>query len=93
MLSDMDVLIQGIKYIRTLAQTEPMKSAYVGEELQPGSLYRSDEELRGTRQPSRPLCPPQGRLPIRIYQGYSEHELAYGLGSATYSLVNSFLYR
>ncbi|KAG6873259.1 hypothetical protein C0995_001033 [Termitomyces sp. Mi166 len=44
--SDMEILIQGIKYIRTMAQTEPMKSAYVGEELQPGSLYTSDEELR-----------------------------------------------
>ncbi|KAG6890875.1 hypothetical protein C0992_012011 [Termitomyces sp. T32_za158] len=44
--TDMDILIQGIKYTRTMAQTEPMKSAYVGDELQPGSLYASDEELR-----------------------------------------------
>ncbi|KAG5734171.1 hypothetical protein E4T56_gene1404 [Termitomyces sp. T112] len=44
--SDMEILIQGIKYIRTMAQTEPMKSACVGEELQPGSRYTNDEELR-----------------------------------------------
>ncbi|KAG5351739.1 hypothetical protein C0989_005073 [Termitomyces sp. Mn162] len=29
-----------------MAQTEPMKSACVGEELQPGSRYTNDEELR-----------------------------------------------
>ncbi|KAG6900569.1 hypothetical protein C0993_008723 [Termitomyces sp. T159_Od127] len=89
----MDILIQGIKYIRTMAQTEPMKSAYVGEELQPGSLYTSDEELEGTRQPSRPLHPTQGRLPIRLYQGYAGNELAYGLGPATDIPDDSFLFR
>ncbi|KAG6909078.1 hypothetical protein DXG01_002059 [Tephrocybe rancida] len=45
--SDMDLLVQGIKYIRSIAQTEPMKSAYVGEELEPGPKCTSDKDVRG----------------------------------------------
>ncbi|KAG6909079.1 hypothetical protein DXG01_002060 [Tephrocybe rancida] len=44
--SDMDLLVQGIKYIRSIAETEPTKSAYVGKELEPGPKCISDEDIR-----------------------------------------------
>ncbi|KAG6811082.1 hypothetical protein H0H92_009041 [Tricholoma furcatifolium] len=44
--SDLEILVQGIKYIRALADAEPLKSAYVGNELQPGPECQTDEELR-----------------------------------------------
>ncbi|KAG6909080.1 hypothetical protein DXG01_002061 [Tephrocybe rancida] len=44
--SDVDLLVQGIKHIRGITKTEPMKSACVGEELQPGPKCASDEDVR-----------------------------------------------
>ncbi|KAG6828989.1 hypothetical protein H0H92_006061 [Tricholoma furcatifolium] len=44
--SDLEILVQGIKYLRSMASAEPLKSAIVGEELQPGPQCQTDEELR-----------------------------------------------
>jgi hypothetical protein len=43
---DMEVLLEHIKYIRSMRETEPWKSGIVGE-ADPGPEYATDEQLRG----------------------------------------------
>ncbi|KAJ7145705.1 GMC oxidoreductase [Mycena epipterygia] len=43
--SDLEILVQHLKYIRTMAQTEPMKSGVV-REVDPGPACVTDEDIR-----------------------------------------------
>lgn len=48
---DLEILVQHFKYIRTMAQTEPMKSGVV-REVDPGPACVTDEDIRGLFSPS-----------------------------------------
>ncbi|KAG6829935.1 hypothetical protein H0H87_009695 [Tephrocybe sp. NHM501043] len=50
--SDLEILVHGIKYMRGVAETEPMKSALVGQELLPGPQCMDDHAIRGRTCPS-----------------------------------------
>ncbi|KAG6909077.1 hypothetical protein DXG01_002058 [Tephrocybe rancida] len=43
---DLELLVQGVKYIRSVAETEPLKSALVGGDLKPGPQGMSNEAIR-----------------------------------------------
>ncbi|KAG6852730.1 hypothetical protein C0991_009486 [Blastosporella zonata] len=45
--SDLELLVEHLKYIRTMVQTEPLKSGIVGVELHPGPECETDEQMRG----------------------------------------------
>ncbi|KAG6830366.1 hypothetical protein H0H87_008312 [Tephrocybe sp. NHM501043] len=45
---DLELLVEHLKYTRTMAQTEPLKSSIVGVELEKGlAECKTDEQLRG----------------------------------------------
>jgi choline dehydrogenase len=43
--ADLDLLVEGVKLARTLAQTQAF-APFLGDPLQPGELVRSDAEIR-----------------------------------------------
>ena len=49
---DLDIMVEGVKFIRQVVQTEPF-SALVAEEVLPGPDVRTDDEIYGTK----PLSP------------------------------------
>jgi hypothetical protein len=43
---DMEILLQHVKYIRSMCEIEPWKSGVI-REVDPGPEYATDEQLRG----------------------------------------------
>ncbi|KAG6828182.1 hypothetical protein H0H92_008841 [Tricholoma furcatifolium] len=44
--SDLELLVEHVRYIRRMVEIEPLKSAIVGAEVEPGPEYLSDEQIR-----------------------------------------------
>jgi choline dehydrogenase-like flavoprotein len=71
--TDLEMLVQHLKFVRTLAEVEPWKST-LGREVGPGATCTTDEEIRGSFIYVDVSSVPDAWC-RRIYQGHSRHDL------------------